>query len=121
MSCDLPDAPLGRIGRSVLASIFNRSSFLVGDLLLGKLGGTVVVGSKSKGATRSYTTRTCAKPLLDQSRILGLPRQKLLELAIILNHMPLDTNQWIGPEVWAHAGGRIQSEARRYRAGARGR
>jgi len=37
-SCDLPDAPLGGIGRPVLASIVNRSSFLIsriGDLLLG--------------------------------------------------------------------------------------
>jgi hypothetical protein len=29
-------------GRPVLASIVNRSSFLIGDLLLGKLGDTVV-------------------------------------------------------------------------------
>jgi hypothetical protein len=29
-------------GRPVLASIVNRSSFLIGDLLIGKLGETVV-------------------------------------------------------------------------------
>jgi hypothetical protein len=29
-------------GRPVLASIINRSSFLIGELLLGKLGETVV-------------------------------------------------------------------------------
>ena len=44
-SCDLPDAPLGRMGRPVLASIVNRSSFLIGELHLSKLGETVVVHS----------------------------------------------------------------------------
>ena len=39
----MPDAPLGGIGRPVLPSIVNRSSFLIGDLHLGKLGETVVV------------------------------------------------------------------------------
>ena len=39
------------VGWPVLASIVNRSSFLVGDLLLGKLGETVVVHGNAPHAT----------------------------------------------------------------------
>ena len=40
--------------------------------------------------------------------------RETIKLAIILNHMPLDRNQWwwvkAAPEVWAHAGVHIRSE-----------
>ena len=76
------------------------------------------------------------KPLLDQSLLpvftergrpvafLGYPPETI-KSAIILNHMPLDTNQWVmvraGPKSGPHARVHIQSEARRYGARARGR
>jgi hypothetical protein len=44
-------------GRPVLASIINRSSFLIGELLLGKLGETVVVhGNAPHDRSRSLVS-----------------------------------------------------------------
>ena len=65
-------------GRPVLASIINRSSFLIGELLLGKLGETVVVhGNAPHDRSRSLVSRLIGNrelPLHESANAQG-PRQ----------------------------------------------
>src|SRR5437016_1932917 len=74
----LPDAPLGRHMRPVLTSILNVPLFLIGNLLLGKLGETAVVhGYAPHNGPRSFVSHlvgTCELPLHESANDQG-PRQ----------------------------------------------
>jgi hypothetical protein len=64
-------------GRLVLASIVKRSSFLIGDLLFGKLGETVIVhGNAPHNGPRyfvSHLVGNCAGFLCTKAPMLRIP------------------------------------------------
>jgi hypothetical protein len=70
-------------GRPVLASIVNRSSFLVGDLLLGKLSKTVVV--------RGYAPHDRPRPFV--SHLIG-NRASLLCTKAPMLRIPYELSGW---------------------------